>query len=74
MTDLTVLDIVFPERRGLEVRRRPRPVSNVPIIRMTARAEEAGELIGHELGADDYVIKACSRPPRCYSAQYERRS
>ncbi len=58
--DLVVLDLMLPEIDGLEVCRRIRQDSAVPIIMLTARAEEVDELIGLELGADDYVTKPFS--------------
>jgi two-component system alkaline phosphatase synthesis response regulator PhoP len=58
--DLVVLDLMLPEIDGLEVCRRLRQQSQVPIIMLTARAEEVDELIGLELGADDYVTKPFS--------------
>lgn len=57
---LIVLDLMLPEVDGLEVCKRIRRESNVPIIMLTARAEEVDELLGLELGADDYVIKPFS--------------
>lgn len=58
--DLMVLDLMLPEIDGLDVARTIRRVSNVPIIMLTARAEETDRLIGLELGADDYVVKPFS--------------
>lgn len=58
--DLIVLDLMLPELDGIEVCRRIRQDSAVPIIMLTARAEEVDELIGLELGADDYVTKPFS--------------
>ena len=58
--DLIVLDLGLPEMDGLDVTRALRKNSNVPIIMLTARAEEADKLIGLELGADDYVTKPFS--------------
>ena len=58
--DLVVLDVMLPELDGLEVCRRIRRDSAVPILMLTARAEEVDELIGLELGADDYVAKPFS--------------
>lgn len=58
--DLIVLDLNLPELDGLEVARRIRQRSNVPIIMLTARAEEADRVVGLELGADDYVVKPFS--------------
>ncbi|MEW5958168.1 MAG: response regulator transcription factor [Chloroflexota bacterium] len=58
--DLLVLDLMLPEIDGLDVARTIRRASNVPIIMLTARAEETDRLIGLELGADDYVVKPFS--------------
>ncbi|HET7089773.1 MAG TPA: response regulator transcription factor [Anaerolineae bacterium] len=58
--DLIVLDLGLPEMDGLDVTRVLRKNSNVPIIMLTARAEEADKLIGLELGADDYITKPFS--------------
>ena len=53
--DLIVLDLMLPEVDGLDVARAVRRESDVPIIMLTARVDEADRLIGLELGADDYV-------------------
>ncbi|MGD9318074.1 MAG: response regulator, partial [Anaerolineae bacterium] len=53
--DLIVLDLMLPGVDGLDVCRRLRQVSGVPIIMLTARVEEADRIVGLELGADDYV-------------------
>ncbi|MDP2719921.1 MAG: response regulator transcription factor [Dehalococcoidia bacterium] len=58
--DLIVLDLMLPEMDGLEVCRQVRRISDVPIIMLTARAEDTDKLIGLELGADDYVTKPFS--------------
>jgi two-component system, OmpR family, alkaline phosphatase synthesis response regulator PhoP len=58
--DLVILDLMLPGIDGLEVCRALRRESSVPIIMLTARAEEADRLIGLELGADDYVVKPFS--------------
>jgi DNA-binding response OmpR family regulator len=58
--DLVVLDLMLPGIDGLDVCRIMRRESNVPVIMLTARAEEADRLIGLELGADDYVVKPFS--------------
>jgi len=58
--DLIVLDLNMPELDGLEVARRIRLQSNVPIIMLTARSEETDRVVGLELGADDYVVKPFS--------------
>jgi DNA-binding response OmpR family regulator len=58
--DLIVLDLGLPGRDGLDVIRELRRTSNVPIVVLTARADEADRIVGLELGADDYVIKPFS--------------
>src|SRR5512136_967646 len=58
--DLIVLDLMLPQVDGLDVARAIRRESDVPIIMLTARADEADRLIGLELGADDYVVKPFS--------------
>jgi len=58
--DLIVLDLKLPQMDGLDVTRSLRKESNVPIIMLTARAEESDKLIGLELGADDYITKPFS--------------
>ena len=58
--DLIVLDLNLPQMDGLDVCRALRRESDVPIIMLTARVDEADRLIGLELGADDYVTKPFS--------------
>ena len=58
--DLVVLDIMMPEMNGLDVARALRRESEVPIIMLTARVDEADRLVGLELGADDYITKPFS--------------
>jgi len=58
--DLVVLDLMLPEVDGLDVARAVRRESDVPLIMLTARVDEADRLIGLELGADDYVTKPFS--------------
>jgi len=58
--DLIVLDLILPEMDGLEVCRAIRLKSNVPIIMLTGRAEEADKIVGLEIGADDYMTKPFS--------------
>ena len=58
--DLIVLDLMLPVMDGLDVCRTLRRESDVPIIMLTARAEETDRLIGLELGADDYITKPFS--------------
>jgi two-component system, OmpR family, response regulator len=55
--DLVVLDIMMPRLDGLEVCRRLRAISTVPIIMLTAKAEEFDRVLGLEIGADDYITK-----------------
>ncbi len=55
--DLILLDIMMPKMDGYEVCRKIREKSNVPIIMLTARADEVDKVIGLEMGADDYVTK-----------------
>jgi two-component system, OmpR family, response regulator RegX3 len=56
-TDVVLLDLRLPDIDGLDVCRRLRERSGVPIIVVTARGEEADRVVGLELGADDYVVK-----------------
>jgi DNA-binding response OmpR family regulator len=58
--DLVVLDVMLPKIDGLEVCRRLRSRSAVPIIMLTARSEEIDKVVGLELGADDYITKPFS--------------
>jgi DNA-binding response OmpR family regulator len=58
--DLVILDLMLPGQDGLEVCRRLRAARNVPIIMLTAKAEETDKLIGLGVGADDYVVKPFS--------------
>ena len=55
--DLILLDVMMPELNGFEVLKRIRQTSSVPVIFLTARAEEVDTVLGLELGADDYVSK-----------------
>ena len=58
--DLVILDIMLPRVDGLEVCRRLRAESTVPIIMLTARDDELDKVLGLELGADDYITKPFS--------------
>jgi DNA-binding response OmpR family regulator len=58
--DLVVLDIMLPKLDGLEVCKRVRAESTVPIIMLTARDDEFDKVLGLELGADDYITKPFS--------------
>jgi DNA-binding response OmpR family regulator len=58
--DLVVLDLMLPNVDGLEVCRRLRERRNIPIIMLSAKAEETDKLVGLGVGADDYVVKPFS--------------
>jgi len=58
--DIVILDLLLPRRDGLDLCRRLRARSNVPIVIVTARADEVDRLLGFELGADDYLPKPFS--------------
>src|SRR6266576_364911 len=58
--DLVVLDVMLPELDGFDVCRQLRAKSSVPIIMLTAKAEELDKVLGLELGADDYITKPFS--------------
>ena len=58
--DLVVLDLMLPQLDGLEVCKRLRATSHVPIIILTARDDEVDKVLGLELGADDYITKPFS--------------
>ena len=60
LPDLVVLDLMLPNVDGLEITRWLRDRSDVPIIMLTARREEADRIAGLEMGADDYVVKPFS--------------
>jgi DNA-binding response OmpR family regulator len=55
--DLIVLDLMLPDVDGIEVCRRIRKTSDVPILMLTARDEDVDKIIGLEVGADDYLTK-----------------
>ncbi len=58
--DMILMDLGLPGIDGLDVTRRLRQTSSVPIIMLTARTEETDRVVGLELGADDYVTKPFS--------------
>ncbi|TAK57970.1 MAG: response regulator transcription factor [Dehalococcoidia bacterium] len=58
--DIALLDIVMPEMTGLEVMRRLRERSSIPVILLTAKGSESDKVRGLELGADDYLAKPFS--------------
>lgn len=55
--DLVVLDLMLPDMDGFEVCRRIRRKSDVPVLMLTARADDVDKIVGLEIGADDYVTK-----------------
>ena len=55
--DLIILDVMMPEMDGIEACMKTREFSNVPIIMLTAKSEDADKLVGFESGADDYLTK-----------------
>lgn len=58
--DLLILDWMLPDKSGLEVLREIRASSRLPVIMLTAKAEEVDKLLGLEIGADDYITKPFS--------------
>ena len=57
---LIVLDVMMPRLNGMDVLRRIRAESTVPVLMLTARGDDTDRIIGLELGADDYVPKPCT--------------
>ena len=58
--DIILLDVMLPGMDGIEICRRVRTVSNVPIIMLTPKGDDIDRIIGLEMGADDYVPKPCT--------------
>ena len=58
--DLLVLDLMLPDSDGLTLCRELRARSNLPVLMLTARGEEADRIVGIEMGADDYLVKPFS--------------
>jgi two-component system catabolic regulation response regulator CreB len=58
--DLVILDVGLPDMTGFEACKQLRRFSNVPVMFLTARAEEVDRVVGLEIGADDYVVKPFS--------------
>ena len=58
--DLVVLDLMLPDTDGLVLCRDLRAKSNIPVLMLTARGEEADRIVGIEMGADDYLVKPFS--------------
>jgi len=59
--DLVILDVKMPRMDGMEVLRRLRQTSNMPVIMLTSKDEEIDEILGFNLGADDYMHKPFSQ-------------
>ena len=66
---LIILDVMMPKMNGWEVCREIRETSKVPIIMLTAKGEESDELMGFELGVDEYISKPFS--PKILVARVE---
>ena len=58
--DLVILDLMMPEKNGMEVCKEIRATSSVPIIMLTAKGEEIDKVLGLGFGADDYIVKPFS--------------
>jgi two-component system response regulator CpxR len=58
--DALILDVMLPQRSGIEVLRELRRVSQLPVLMLTALGEDIDRILGLELGADDYVPKPCN--------------
>jgi DNA-binding response OmpR family regulator len=57
---MAVLDVMMPRLNGLDVLRRIRALSTLPVLMLTARGDDVDRITGLELGADDYVAKPCT--------------
>ena len=57
--DVVILDVMLPNLNGVEVLRRIRQTSGIPIIMLTAKGDHVDRIVGLEMGADDYVPKPC---------------
>ena len=55
--DIVILDIMLPGKNGLDICRELRTTSQIPIIMLTARSDDIDQIVGLEVGADDYVPK-----------------
>ena len=58
--DLILMDLMMPEKNGMDACREIRQKSSVPIIMLTAKGEEIDRVVGLEIGADDYIVKPFS--------------
>src|SRR5690349_1116622 len=57
---IVVLDVMMPRMNGVEVLRRIRKQSTIPVLMLTAKGDDSDRILGLELGADDYVAKPCT--------------
>ncbi len=67
--DLVILDVMMPKINGFEVLKELRASSDVPVIMLTARAQECDDLMGYRIGADQYIMKPFS--PKVLVARVE---
>lgn len=67
--DLIILDVMMPKMDGWQVCREIRKLSKVPIVMLTARGDEQDELLGFELGVDEYISKPFS--PKILTARVD---
>jgi two-component system, OmpR family, response regulator len=58
--DIVILDVMMPKLDGIEVLRKLRKQSKLPVIMLTAKGDDDNRILGLELGADDYVSKPCT--------------
>lgn len=58
--EAVILDVMLPDLGGLDVLRRIREVSRVPVLMLSARGEDSDRIVGLEIGADDYLPKPCN--------------
>lgn len=58
--DVVLLDVMLPQLNGLDVLRRIRRESDIPVVMLTARADDIDRILGLELGADDYLLRSCN--------------
>jgi DNA-binding response OmpR family regulator len=58
--DVVILDIMLPDTSGLDVARKIRESSDVPIVMLTAKGEDSDKVAGLDIGADDYIVKPFS--------------
>jgi len=58
--DLLVLDVMMPKMNGFDVLRELRAISSLPVLMLTARGDDVDNVVGLELGADDYLAKPCN--------------